>query len=187
MLIPTFYLLHRYAVVQPDQGDLIRHMFVPDFQASNWNSKVVLQAVGVVGAVIMPHNFYLHSGGEFSWNSAISSFTVHNITPLITYATRYKFYGGGQNNNITCERFWFRPALVDARVEIYWEKIVISDAITRTVNLEMELLFLKLAKYILWRVFRKRTLLILETVTDHRLILSAICHRFFYHHFKIVR
>ena len=36
--------------------------------------------------------------------------------------------------------FWFRPALVDAGVKMYWEEIVISDAITRTVNLEMELL-----------------------------------------------
>ena len=33
--------------------------------------------------------------------------------------------------------FWFRPALVDARVKIYWEKIVISDAITLTGNLEI--------------------------------------------------
>ena len=34
-------------------------------------------------------------------NSAISSFTLHNITPLITLATQYKFYGGGTNNNTT--------------------------------------------------------------------------------------
>ena len=32
---------------------------------------------------------------------AISSFTLHNITPLITLATQYKFYGGRTNNNTT--------------------------------------------------------------------------------------
>ena len=38
-------------------------------------------------------------------NSALSSFTLHTITPLITLATQYKFYGGGTNNIITCERY----------------------------------------------------------------------------------
>ena len=36
-------------------------MFIPDVNSANWNKDVVLQAVGVVGSVIMPHNFYLHS------------------------------------------------------------------------------------------------------------------------------
>ena len=30
--------------------------------------------------------------------------------------------------------------MVETRVKMYWEEIVFSDAITRTVNLEMELL-----------------------------------------------
>ena len=30
-------------------------------------------------------------------NRAISSFTLHNIAPLITLATQYKFYDGGTN------------------------------------------------------------------------------------------
>ena len=34
-------------------------------------------------------------------NSAISSFTLHNIAPLITLATQYKYYGGRSNNNTT--------------------------------------------------------------------------------------
>ena len=39
-------------------------------------------------------------------NSAISSFTLHNITPLITFETQYKFYdeGGGTNNKTQLER-----------------------------------------------------------------------------------
>ena len=44
---------------------------------------------------------------ELWCNSAISSFTLHNITPLITLATQYEFYGGGTNNNITCEKYCF--------------------------------------------------------------------------------
>jgi len=50
---------YEYVVVQPDQGDLLKHMFLPGCE--NCNREVVLQAVGIVGAVIMPHNFYLHS------------------------------------------------------------------------------------------------------------------------------
>lgn len=50
---------YEYAVVKPDQGDLLKHMFIPGCE--NCNPEVITQAVGVVGAVIMPHNFYLHS------------------------------------------------------------------------------------------------------------------------------
>ncbi|XP_057294265.1 natural resistance-associated macrophage protein 2-like isoform X2 [Hydractinia symbiolongicarpus] len=50
---------YEYVIVLPDQGDLLKHMFIPSCE--NCNSEVVKQAVGVVGAVIMPHNFYLHS------------------------------------------------------------------------------------------------------------------------------
>lgn len=50
---------YEYFLVKPDQGDLLKHMFVPGCE--NCDSKVITQAVGVVGAVIMPHNFYLHS------------------------------------------------------------------------------------------------------------------------------
>ena len=50
---------YEYVVVKPDQENLLKHMFVPGCE--NCNSAVVTQAVGIVGAVIMPHNFYLHS------------------------------------------------------------------------------------------------------------------------------
>lgn len=36
-------------------------MFVPWYNGMNYDNKVLLQAVGIVGAVIMPHNLYLHS------------------------------------------------------------------------------------------------------------------------------
>jgi len=50
---------YEYVVVAPDQGPLLKGMFVP--YCKNCDSAVVQQAVGVVGAIIMPHNFYLHS------------------------------------------------------------------------------------------------------------------------------
>ncbi|XP_017847825.1 protein Malvolio isoform X2 [Drosophila busckii] len=50
---------YEYIVSAPDQGAVMEGMFVP--WCADCNSDVLLQAVGVVGAVIMPHNLYLHS------------------------------------------------------------------------------------------------------------------------------
>ncbi|XP_034662590.1 protein Malvolio isoform X2 [Drosophila subobscura] len=50
---------YEYIVSAPNQVEVLEGMFVP--WCSDCNSNVLLQAVGVVGAVIMPHNLYLHS------------------------------------------------------------------------------------------------------------------------------
>ncbi|XP_077339792.1 natural resistance-associated macrophage protein 2 isoform X2 [Lithobates pipiens] len=50
---------YEYVRVRPDQGQLLKGMFFP-YCAGCGNAQVV-QAVGIVGAVIMPHNMYLHS------------------------------------------------------------------------------------------------------------------------------
>ncbi|XP_032595795.1 protein Malvolio isoform X1 [Drosophila grimshawi] len=50
---------YEYIVSEPNQGELLEGMFVP--WCKDCNSDVLLQAVGIVGAVIMPHNLYLHS------------------------------------------------------------------------------------------------------------------------------
>lgn len=52
----TFF---QYIVSAPDQGEVLTGMFVP--WCKDCDSKALLQAVGIVGAVIMPHNLYLHS------------------------------------------------------------------------------------------------------------------------------
>ncbi|XP_012230809.1 protein Malvolio isoform X2 [Linepithema humile] len=52
---------YEYTVSAPPQLDVIRGMFVPWYNGMNYDNKVLLQAVGIVGAVIMPHNLYLHS------------------------------------------------------------------------------------------------------------------------------
>ncbi|CAG0912714.1 unnamed protein product [Notodromas monacha] len=50
---------YEYIVVAPDQGELVEGMFLP--WCSGCDKKALLQAVGIVGAIIMPHNLYLHS------------------------------------------------------------------------------------------------------------------------------
>ncbi|XP_036388571.1 natural resistance-associated macrophage protein 2-like [Megalops cyprinoides] len=50
---------YEYVRVKPDQGKLLQGMFVPYCQ--DCGPVQLEQAVGIVGAVIMPHNIYLHS------------------------------------------------------------------------------------------------------------------------------
>ncbi|KAI4459642.1 solute carrier protein family 11 member [Holotrichia oblita] len=50
---------YEYIVASPDQGQVVKGMFFPWCQGCD--SAALLQAVGIVGAVIMPHNLYLHS------------------------------------------------------------------------------------------------------------------------------
>ncbi|XP_067361906.1 natural resistance-associated macrophage protein 2-like isoform X2 [Channa argus] len=50
---------YEYVLVKPDQGELLKGMFLP--YCAGCGPVQLEQAVGVVGAVIMPHNIYLHS------------------------------------------------------------------------------------------------------------------------------
>ncbi|XP_059812153.1 natural resistance-associated macrophage protein 2-like [Hypanus sabinus] len=50
---------YEYVTVKPDQRQLLTGMFVPNCEGCK--SKQLQQAVGIVGAVIMPHNIYLYS------------------------------------------------------------------------------------------------------------------------------
>ncbi|XP_037379924.1 natural resistance-associated macrophage protein 1 [Talpa occidentalis] len=50
---------YEYVVASPDQGALLRGLFLPT--CYNCGQSELLQAVGLVGAIIMPHNIYLHS------------------------------------------------------------------------------------------------------------------------------
>merc|ERR1719210_1427742 len=50
---------YEYVVVAPDQGSVVKGLMLP--WCENCGNKELLQAVGVIGAVIMPHNLYLHS------------------------------------------------------------------------------------------------------------------------------
>jgi hypothetical protein len=57
--VMAFSFGYEYVVVSPDQAEVVKGIVVP--WCSNCGNKEVLQAVGVIGAVIMPHNLYLHS------------------------------------------------------------------------------------------------------------------------------
>ncbi|CAL8274922.1 unnamed protein product, partial [Boreogadus saida] len=50
---------YEYVTVRPDQGELLKGMFLP--YCEGCGPVQLEQAVGIVGAVIMPHNIYLHS------------------------------------------------------------------------------------------------------------------------------
>ncbi|XP_016417932.1 natural resistance-associated macrophage protein 2 [Sinocyclocheilus rhinocerous] len=50
---------YEYVRVAPDQAEVLKGMFVP--YCSGCGPTQLEQAVGIVGAVIMPHNIYLHS------------------------------------------------------------------------------------------------------------------------------
>ncbi|KAK2145996.1 hypothetical protein LSH36_641g01038 [Paralvinella palmiformis] len=50
---------YQYGLSAPNQGELLKGMFFP--YCEGCGSRELLQAVGIIGAVIMPHNIYLHS------------------------------------------------------------------------------------------------------------------------------
>ncbi|XP_072222875.1 natural resistance-associated macrophage protein 2-like [Leuresthes tenuis] len=50
---------YEYVTVSPEQGQLLKGMFVPYCEGCGLVQ--LGQAVGIVGAIIMPHNIYLHS------------------------------------------------------------------------------------------------------------------------------
>ena len=60
-LITTMALTfgYEYVVVAPDQASVVEGLFIP--WCKDCGNKELLQAVGVIGAIIMPHNLYLHS------------------------------------------------------------------------------------------------------------------------------
>jgi len=59
LLIATMALSfgYEYGTAQPDQWEVVKGLAIPDIE----NNKSLLQAVGIIGAIIMPHNLYLHS------------------------------------------------------------------------------------------------------------------------------
>ncbi|OQR74993.1 protein Malvolio-like, partial [Tropilaelaps mercedesae] len=50
---------YEYVRMAPAQGEVIQGLFTP--WCSHCDSNALQQAVGIIGAVIMPHNLYLHS------------------------------------------------------------------------------------------------------------------------------
>ncbi|XP_024082271.1 protein Malvolio-like isoform X3 [Cimex lectularius] len=51
---------YEFFIVKPDTVEVLKGLAIP--WCENCNSDMMLQAIGIIGAVIMPHNLYLHSG-----------------------------------------------------------------------------------------------------------------------------
>lgn len=49
----------QYVVVRPEQAEVLKGIFLP--YCPGCGREELLQAVGIVGAIIMPHNIFLHS------------------------------------------------------------------------------------------------------------------------------
>ncbi|KAG8509094.1 Natural resistance-associated macrophage protein 2 [Galemys pyrenaicus] len=58
-LITIMALTFGYEAMKPNQSEVLKGMFLPS--CSGCHTPQIEQAVGIVGAVIMPHNMYLHS------------------------------------------------------------------------------------------------------------------------------
>ncbi|KAM7048963.1 natural resistance-associated macrophage protein 1 isoform 2-T2 [Acridotheres tristis] len=50
---------YEYVVVRPGQVEVLKGIFLPN--CSGCGRKELLQAMGIIGAIIMPHNIFLHS------------------------------------------------------------------------------------------------------------------------------
>ncbi|BFZ01046.1 hypothetical protein BsWGS_04084 [Bradybaena similaris] len=61
LLITTMAVMfgYEYVRVAPNQGEVVKGLFYP--YCENCGYDQLMQAVGVIGAIIMPHNIYLHS------------------------------------------------------------------------------------------------------------------------------
>ena len=57
--LQKLFCIFQYVTVAPDQKEVLKGLFIP--YCEGCGSKQLLQAVGVIGAIIMPHNLYLHS------------------------------------------------------------------------------------------------------------------------------
>ena len=75
------YFFVQYVIVAPDQKEVLKGLFYP--YCENCGSAELLQAVGVIGAIIMPHNIYLHSALVKVCNHSFIRIHAHK------YNTRY--------------------------------------------------------------------------------------------------
>jgi natural resistance-associated macrophage protein 2 len=74
---------YEFAVVKPELGEIVKGSLIP--WCADCDSKVLMQAVGIVGAVIMPHNLYLHS-------ALVKSRNVDRKNPAKVKEANYYFF-----------------------------------------------------------------------------------------------
>uniref|UniRef100_A0A3P8NPC7 Solute carrier family 11 member 2 n=1 Tax=Astatotilapia calliptera TaxID=8154 RepID=A0A3P8NPC7_ASTCA len=112
---------YEYVLVKPDQGELLKGMFVP--YCAGCGPVQLEQAVGIVGAVIMPHNIYLHSAlvksrevdrknkkevkeanKYFFIESAIALFVSFLINVFVVAVFAQAFYSKSNMDNAMCNK-----------------------------------------------------------------------------------
>lgn len=74
---------YEFFIVQPEIGEMAKGAIIP--WCSNCKSSELLQAVGIVGAVIMPHNLYLHS-------ALVKSRSIDRKNPSKVKEANYYFF-----------------------------------------------------------------------------------------------
>ncbi|XP_021099905.1 natural resistance-associated macrophage protein 1 isoform X8 [Heterocephalus glaber] len=85
---------YEYVVARPAQGALLRSLFLPSCQGCG--QPELLQAVGIVGAIIMPHNIYLHSAlVKFNVCANSSLHDYAKIFPRNNHTVSVDIYQGG--------------------------------------------------------------------------------------------
>ena len=104
-------MIFQYVVVQPDQPSVLKGLFVP--YCEGCGAKQVLQAVGIIGAIIMPHNIYLHSAlvkvrySQTPVNSNVKKIYIHvqpktqsdKLVPFELIFLGLNIYHFSNNNN----------------------------------------------------------------------------------------
>ncbi|XP_015372224.1 PREDICTED: protein Malvolio [Diuraphis noxia] len=116
---------YEFAIVQPDIKDMAKGLVTP--WCSNCQESALLQAVGIIGAIIMPHNLYLHSGlVKFFIESSIALFVSFVINVCVVSVFAHGLYNKTngdvldiciKNNNTYSDVFQNDTELVE--VDIY--------------------------------------------------------------------
>ncbi|XP_034388937.1 natural resistance-associated macrophage protein 2-like isoform X2 [Cyclopterus lumpus] len=84
---------YEYVLVKPNQGELLKGMFVP--YCADCGPVQLEQAVGIVGAVIMPHNIYLHSALVKNSQCNATGSPHTSLFPLNNNTLEVDIYKGG--------------------------------------------------------------------------------------------
>ncbi|XP_058695808.1 natural resistance-associated macrophage protein 1 isoform X3 [Poecile atricapillus] len=85
---------YEYVVVRPGQVEVLKGIFLPS--CPGCGRKELLQAMGIIGAIIMPHNIFLHSS-LVKHNKCINSSISHyaSIFPTNNKTVSVDIYQGG--------------------------------------------------------------------------------------------
>lgn len=131
-------LLSQYVVVGPNQMEILKGLFIP--YCEDCGPPVVQQAVGIIGAVIMPHNIYLHSAlvrVSFTQSLTFSPCSLQQFSFLAFDARRHTFRWATGEPHLRClllmaHFFPASPLVFSPRRFHVTARSLIRDIIVRT-------------------------------------------------------